>query len=46
MVIARTKNPIAPDDVARVEQLLKKELARSLKVIFDVTPAQLIESNR
>ncbi|MEB3281814.1 MAG: DUF389 domain-containing protein [Lyngbya sp.] len=46
MVIARTKDPITPDDVALVEQLLKKELALSLKVIFDVTPAQLIESNR
>ncbi|ERT04853.1 hypothetical protein M595_5191 [Lyngbya aestuarii BL J] len=46
LVVARTANEITPEEVAIVEQLLKQELALSLKVIFDVTPAQLIESNQ
>ena len=46
LVVARTPNQITPEEVALVEQLLKQELALSLKVIFDVTPARLIESNQ
>jgi uncharacterized hydrophobic protein (TIGR00271 family) len=46
LVVARTPNQIRPEEVAIVEQFLKKELDLSLKVIFDVTPARLIESNQ
>ncbi len=46
LVVARTANQITPEEVAIVEQLLEQELALSLKVIFDVTPARLIESNQ
>ncbi|MGF1491219.1 MAG: TIGR00341 family protein [Microcoleaceae cyanobacterium] len=46
LVTVRTTDPITPGEVALVEQVLTEELSTPFKVIFDVTPATLIESNR
>lgn len=45
-VTARSVDQITPKEVAIVEQVLERELTSQFKVIFDVTPAQLIESTR
>ncbi len=46
LVRVRAANEVTPEEVAQVEEILKQELTLSLKVIFDVTPAQLVESNQ
>jgi hypothetical protein len=46
LVTARSTDAITPEEVALVEELLKQELTLSLKVIFDVTPARLVESTQ
>ncbi|MGD2181626.1 DUF389 domain-containing protein [Lusitaniella coriacea] len=45
MLSARTEKPVTADEVALVEELLKTELNRSFKVIFNVTPSQIVESS-
>lgn len=39
------RDPVTPEEVAVVEQLLKNELGQPFKVVFYVTPSRLVESS-
>ncbi len=45
LVAVRATNPITPEEVALVEHNLFQEISTPFKVIFDVTPVTLVESN-
>jgi uncharacterized hydrophobic protein (TIGR00271 family) len=44
LVIVRSADPVTPQEVSIVEQVLKDELDLPFKVVFDVTPSRLVEA--
>ena len=44
-LLVRSEKSISPEEVKQVETLLENEIKQPFKVIFDVTPSQLVEAN-
>ncbi|MGB3405642.1 MAG: DUF389 domain-containing protein [Microcoleaceae cyanobacterium] len=46
LVIVRATDPVTPQEVSIVEQVLSNELDVPFRVVFDVTPSTLVEAQR